>query len=90
MASKPLESVIQRKTIKRLEASGWLVVKLIQTTMNGITDLVALKNGEAVFIEIKRPGERPTRLQVYVHNRLRDAGFKVLIITNENQVDALL
>lgn len=85
-----LESTIQRKTKERLEKKGWLVIKLIQTTMNGIPDLIALKNGIVIFIEIKRPGEKPTRLQVYVHNLLRNAGFKVLVITNENEVESFV
>ncbi|OAV65752.1 hypothetical protein Barb6_02775 [Bacteroidales bacterium Barb6] len=50
-----LESDIQRRIIQRLEAEGWYVVKLILTNRPGIPDLMALKNGKAFFVEVKRP-----------------------------------
>ena len=38
-----LESKIQARIIKRLEAQGYYVVKLILTNKNGIPDLLVLK-----------------------------------------------
>lgn len=50
-----LEQKIQSKIIKKLELNGWYVVKLIKTSKNGIMDLMALKKGKTMFIEIKHP-----------------------------------
>ncbi len=41
----------QTKVIKEYEAKGYFVINLIKTNKNGIPDLVALKDGEAIFIE---------------------------------------
>ena len=60
-----LESKIQARIIKRLEAQGYYVVKLILTNKNGIPDLLVLKDGKAFFVEVKRPGEKPRPLQEY-------------------------
>ena len=38
-----LESAIQSKVIKELEAHGWYVVKLVQTNKNGIPDLIRIR-----------------------------------------------
>ena len=43
------ESEVQRKITLNLEKRGWIVVKLIKTTMNGIPDLMALKCGKNSF-----------------------------------------
>ena len=80
--TKKLESSIQAQIIKRLEAQGYYVVKLILTSKNGIPDLLCLKDGKAFFIEVKRPGERPRPLQEYRINELRSNGFEVQILTD--------
>ena len=68
-----LESKIQARIIKRLEAEGYYVVKLILTNKPGIPDLLCLK---ASFIEVKRPEEKPRLLQEYRMNELRNLGFE--------------
>lgn len=80
--NKPLESAIQSRIIKRLEKGGWMVVKLGITNLPGIPDLLALKDGVARFIEVKRPGEKPRPLQLYRHEQLRNMGFDVEIMDN--------
>ena len=77
---RPLESVIQARIIKRMEARGYYVIKLQLTNKNGIPDLLCLKDGKASFIEVKRPGEKPRVLQEYRHNELRELGFNVMIL----------
>lgn len=77
-----LEQQIQSKIIKSLERDGWYVVKLITTTKAGIPDLLCLKNGRAVFIEVKRPGGKVSELQRLRMAELLKQGFEV-IITSE-------
>ena len=48
-----LESNIQSSIKKKLQSDGWIVVKLIKTSMNGIPDLMCLKEGEVKFLEVK-------------------------------------
>jgi Holliday junction resolvase len=77
---RPLESVIQARIIKRMEAQGYYVIKLQLTNKNGIPDLLCLKDGKASFIEVKRPGEKPRALQEYRHKELVNNGFEVFVI----------
>lgn len=80
------ETEIQSKIKRKLEAAGWFVTKLIQTTTNGIPDLLALKDGTAIFIEVKRLGQKPTALQAYRHKQLTDYGFAVIVATETNDI----
>lgn len=76
------EAAIQSKIIKNLESAGWMVIKLIQTNANGIPDLMCLKSGQCVFVEVKAPYNKSTPLQTYVQNNLRNAGITVFETSN--------
>ncbi len=69
------ESQIQNKKIKQLEEEGYFVIKLVLTNKMGIPDLLALKNGKALFLEIKRPDTKLTKLQEYRIQELKKQGF---------------
>jgi len=72
-----LEQAIQKKISDRLKKEGWIVVKLIKTTMNGIPDLMALRNGETLFVEVKQPKGKLAPLQELRIQELREQGFRV-------------
>lgn len=78
------ESQIQSKIMDRLQKNGWYVVKLMLTNKSGIPDLMALKNGKAVFIEVKRPGQKPRPLQLVRHEELAMQGFETYVMDNIN------
>jgi hypothetical protein len=47
----------------------------------GLPDRLLLRpDGTTAFVEFKRPGERPTKIQAYWHKRLRGMGFEVAVI----------
>jgi Holliday junction resolvase len=81
------ESTIQSKIAKRLRENGWLVVKLIQTTMNGIPDLMAIRKGNVIFLEVKREGEYATELQKYVMDNINKAGCFTMVVNKVEDVD---
>lgn len=75
-----LESAVQGKIIKQLEAIGCVVIKIIKANKNGIPDLlVLLPTGRAVFIEVKKPGGVASKLQQYYIELLRKQGFTAFI-----------
>ncbi len=77
-----LEQSLQKKIQKKLEADDWLCVKLIKTTMNGIPDLMALKDGKTMFIEVKTPKGILSELQKIRIEQLKKQGFEVKIWTD--------
>ncbi len=73
------ESKIQSKIIQDLENQGYYVLKLIQTNKPGIPDLLALKQNEVYFVEVKTDKGKANKLQLYRHKELEKFGFKVEI-----------
>jgi Holliday junction resolvase len=80
-----LESAIQTKIKKKMESEGWVVVKLIKTSMNGIPDLMCLRNGEVKFIEVKQPKGVLSPIQKHVIETLKENGFDVSVWTDFNK-----
>lgn len=76
------ESAIQKRIKEIHEKDGWMVVKLIQTTMNGIPDLLLLRHGRIVFVEVKKKGQKSTPLQEYVQNIIKSKGIDVFETCN--------
>jgi Holliday junction resolvase len=84
------ESIIQTQIKKHLEAEGWMVIKLIQTSCNGIPDLMCLRAGEAMFLEIKQPGKKPNDLQAYRIDKLNKQGFFAFYVTSVEECKKIL
>lgn len=57
------------------------VIKLLSTFIKGLPDrLILCKGGYVGFAEIKTTGKKPTKIQLYIHDKLRSLGFQVFII----------
>ena len=79
-----LEQNLQKKIQKKLQAEGWLCIKLIKTTLNGIPDLMALKDSKTMFVEVKQPKGKLSELQKLRIEQLTEQGFEVKIWTDYN------
>ena len=60
---------------KWFEANGWIVLKTVALSTAGWPDLIALKDGRSVFVEVKKTGGKITDLQEYRIAQLQQAGF---------------
>jgi hypothetical protein len=57
------------------------VIKLLSTFVKGLPDrMVICRGGYVGFAEIKTTGKKPTKIQSYVHEKLRALGFTVFVI----------
>ena len=79
-----LEKQIQKKIINQLQKEGWLCVKLIKTSCNGIPDLLCLRNGITMFVEVKREQGEFSELQKVRVEQLKQKGFEVKVWTDYN------
>jgi hypothetical protein len=75
----PLESAITKSIVSLAKARGWWTFKIAGGPMQmaGVPDLLCVRNGRAVFLEVKRPGKKPTPLQVQRMHEIRDVGGAV-------------
>lgn len=67
------------------------VIKLLSTFVKGLPDRMVLCQGGYVgFAEIKTTGKKPTKMQTYIHEKLRALGFKVFVIDDLESRDAAI
>jgi hypothetical protein len=45
----------------------------------GFSDLIAFKDGQTIFIEVKKPGGRPSKNQLNFKKQMENNGFKAII-----------
>jgi len=73
------EAKYQSKLIKKYEAEGYYVLKLISTNKAGIPDIVALKPNDVKFIEVKGAKTPVSNLQEYRIRELKKLGLDATI-----------
>ena len=54
--------------------------------MAGWPDILCVKDGQAYFFEVKRPGGKATKLQLYELSEWTKAGAKTAIVTSVDEV----
>ena len=79
LSKKTLEQAIQKKIITQLEKQGYFVLKLIKCNKNGYPDLIAVKENETIFIEVKGPDGGLSELQKSRIKELRSRNINVKI-----------
>ncbi len=84
-----LESAIQAAIRSELTARGWMVAKCGAMSLNGWPDLVAIRGGRTVWIEVKRPGGVLSAIQMHRHGEMRKQGAEVYTVDGVGQVRAL-
>ena len=80
------ESCLQRQIIRHLEGEGWFVLKLIQTNKNGIPDLLAIRQGVTIFVEVKRAGAKARPLQEYRMKEIHLHGINSFVAHSVEEV----
>ena len=74
------EQQVQTKLIEQLEKDGYYVIKLVKTNKNGIPDLIAIpRNSDVKFIEVKKHGGKPSKLQEFRIKELNKHGIEATI-----------
>lgn len=83
------EAQLQAKIAKRLREHGWFVTKLIQTSTNGIPDLMAIRKGHVIFLEVKSEKGVVSELQKHVIASLQNMGVFATVVWSLEDIDVL-
>ena len=89
-SKKYLESDIQAKCIKYAQVQGWIVLKVISSNMNGISDLILFKDGQTIFVEVKGEKTKVQPLQLYRQKQFRECGFIAEIVRSVDELQKLI
>lgn len=92
MRRAPLEKTIVANVMAQGRALGWWVTKFHGNaySMSGVPDVLAIKGGRAAWLECKRPGEDPTKIQLHRMRELSAAGCPVAVVTSAAEARAFL
>lgn len=84
------EAKLQAKILKYLRAKGVFCFKVSAVGRNGVPDIFALlREGRALFIEVKAPNGKPTALQEYTMARIRADGALCWLVRDFEEFRAL-
>lgn len=75
------EAKIEAKLVKYCRANGVYTRKFASPAHRGVPDRICIKGGVVLFIELKRPGNVATPLQLHEINLLRAAGVRAFVAT---------
>ena len=79
--SDVLERDVEKALVARVKALGGLCDKFTSPGRRSVPDrIVTLPGGNIIFVEVKRPGARPTKKQHADHTRRRVLGCDVRVI----------
>lgn len=81
------ESELERHFCREVREGGGMPLKFVSPNCRGVPDrLILMPGGNAVFAEIKKPGEKLRPLQVYRKGQLERYGFVVWVIDSVEAV----
>lgn len=87
-AKRMSEAALQRKVIRELNALGWIVWKWESPGRRGVPDLIALRDGIVIFIEVKTPEGRLSPGQTKMIRDMLRAGALVYLVRSTDDAIA--
>lgn len=85
-----LERQIRNKINKHLKSEHWFVMPLSDKWAKGYPDLICIKDGRVIFLEIKQPDGRIDQLQMYFCGALWENGVEAYIVDSLDKVKEIL
>jgi len=85
------ERVIEGYLRDRVKELGGLTYKFVSPGNAGVPDrIVLLPGGFVMFVELKAPGKKPSKMQRFQMNRIKNLGHNVGVIDSKELVDELI
>lgn len=85
-----LERDIENYLVKRCKEENILIFKMVSPSNAGIPDRLLLCDGNYIFIELKKPGEKPRKLQIYMIEKLKSYGATVYVADSKEKIDKII
>jgi len=82
------EARIEKRLRERAKSLGGIAYKFTSPARRSVPDrIVLLPGGEIVFVELKAPGKRSTKLQAVEQSKISKLGFSVIVIDSIEKID---
>lgn len=89
----PRESSIVAAIVRLAKQRGWWIMKIHggPYQLAGVPDLLCIKQGRALFLEVKQPGKHATAIQRGRMNEIEtQGGAACFVVHNYEEADACL
>ena len=84
------ERDVEQKLRSEVEKRGGRCFKFL-SSVSGVPDrLLLLPGGLVVFVELKKEGEKPRKLQEVQMRKIRELGFRVRVVDSEQGIQELM
>lgn len=84
------EKDLEKKLNAKIKLLGGISIKLLSYLFAGLPDrMCLLPGGRIIFVELKTTGEKPSKIQLIIHRKLKELGFAVLVIDTLKQINDL-
>lgn len=87
---KPIENDVETYLYKQAKKNDILCYKFTAPSTRGVPDRILIGNGKTIFLELKRPGEKPRKLQFAIHKRMREHGATVFVADTKELVNDVI
>ena len=86
------ENEIQNEIRERLRWAGWYVIRHQQSmgSLKGLSDLSAIRNGQTVYIEVKKPGGVQSQYQKDFQAEVESHGAYYILAYSVDDVNELM
>ena len=85
------EKLVERKLVELVKINNGMCIKLLCDQLIGLPDRLCLfPNHKMAFVETKTTGQKPRRIQAYMHKKLRALGFRVEVIDSIEGVEQFI
>jgi Holliday junction resolvase len=85
------EKAIEKRLAKKVEDRGGWTLKMLSTHVTGLPDrLCLLPGGIVFFVEVKTTKKKPSKIQLFIHRKLRLLGFNVHILDRLIDVEPII
>ena len=87
---KQSEKKTESYLVEQVNKRGGMCIKLLPFLLAGLPDRLVLLKKFMCFVETKSEGQKPRKIQLCMHNKIRALGFDVYVIDKKEQVDNLM
>lgn len=84
------ESQLEAALVRYARAKGILTYKFSSPAHRGVPDRIFIHQGRVLFLELKRPGNVPTKLQEHVMAEMCEAGANCLWTSDLDMAKTIL
>lgn len=84
------EKIIEQKLVDEVKKLGGICEKWTSGTSGWPDRIILMPSNKIAFVEVKAKNKKPRPLQLYRHRQLKNLGFKVYVLDDENQIGGIL